>query len=170
MNANKQTSWQLCIYDNRIWWKIWLWPKFTSEVQLSEIINKRNIVLGYYDAYHVCNLNILHVMCSRNFFLHYVKMTNKPNVAGYAYCTIVVYVVSILVIIIKKKSKSINCPHVAGWKLDSCRISKNIRIEYSINTTTRGLFHLVRWSLINRVMAWHSPESSLASCVHELNP
>ena len=38
------------------------------------------------------------------FFLHNVKVTNKPNVAGYAYCTIVVYVVSIRVTIIKKKS------------------------------------------------------------------
>ena len=48
--------------------------------------------------------------CVHLFFLHYVKVTNKPNVAGYAYCTIVVYVVSILVTIIKKKSinQSIN--------------------------------------------------------------
>ena len=107
MNANKQTSWQLCIYDYRIWWKIWLLPKFTSEVQLSEIVNKRNVVLGYYSAYHalmsatwIYSMPCVHLL----FFLHYVKVTNKPNVAGYAYCTIVVYVVSILVTIIKKKS------------------------------------------------------------------
>ena len=52
MNANKQTSWQLCINNYRIWWKIWLLPTFTSEVQLSEIVNKRNVVLGCYNAYH----------------------------------------------------------------------------------------------------------------------
>ena len=65
----------------------------------------------------VCNLNILHAVCSLIFFFHYVKVTNKPNVAGYAYCTIVVYVVSILVTIIKMKSISSKGTLYTSWNI-----------------------------------------------------
>ena len=81
--------------------------KITSEVQVSEIVNKKNVVLGCSNAYHALMSAtwIYSMSCVHLFFsLHYFKVTKKPNVAAYAHCTIGVYVVSILVTILKEKS------------------------------------------------------------------
>ena len=103
MNANKQTSWQLCIYDYRIWWKIWLLPKFTSEVQLSEIVNKRNVVLGYYNAHHaLMSATWIYSMSCVHLFFSFIML--KWQISPMWLGMLIVLLLYIMYRYIKKKS------------------------------------------------------------------
>ena len=169
MNANKQTSWQLCIYDYRIWSKIYLLPKFTLGFQFSEIINKKNVVYGHHNVYHALTSEtwMYSMSCVHLFFLHYIKVTNKSNVAGYAYCTIAVYVASILVTIIKRnqfKSRHENvtrCYEII-WCRDAlhtidnfyCKLySNNFYCKQTVVRLTKSLTNVSSWVCVFECLA-----------------
>ena len=95
-----------------------------------------NLCVGLYlpflNASNIIYVYVCHAMFTY-FFLNYVKVTNKPDVAGYAYCTIVVYVVSILVTIIKKKSNQLaSIFHCTAYCLNWCILGqlRNILVTW----------------------------------------
>ena len=115
-------------------------PRCTKSIASGQLIRLVNTFLWrYINGIMWRQYYYLLLIC----FLHYVSVTNKPNVAGYAYCTIVVYVVSILVTIIKKKSNQNQSVYLVSqlvvmagvrWKYTIClRYDRTILVQYKIN-------------------------------------